>query len=85
MKKVQFKYNSPDANNVHLVGEFNEWNINTNPMQKDAKGSFSTEIELDAGKYMYKFLEDNIWKNDPQADNFDYDAVGTQNSVKQVR
>ena len=82
--RTKFGFNASGANNVHLVGDFNNWNINTNPMEKGENGYFYTELDLDFGKHMYKFLVDNKWNNDPAADEYQYDEIGCENSVKIV-
>ena len=38
-----FKEAVPDANQVCLVGDFNEWNILANPMKRLKKGDFTTD------------------------------------------
>ena len=49
-----FTYADPGAKAVAVAGEFNRWNANANPMQKDATGIWTTTIPLKPGKYQYK-------------------------------
>ncbi len=34
-KKVQFEFSAPEAREVFVVGEFNNWEERANPLQKD--------------------------------------------------
>ncbi len=37
-KKVQFEIIVPEAQEVYLAGDFNNWDTSTKPMKKDKKG-----------------------------------------------
>lgn len=69
--KVTFNYDDPSAQNVCLVGDFNDWNASAQPMKK-SRGGFSATVELDQGRdYQYRFLVDGQrWENDASADGF---------------
>ncbi len=54
-----------DAKKVFLVGNFNQWNMISTPLLKTEKG-WMTKIELPKGKYVYKFIVDGYWTNDPK-------------------
>lgn len=57
-----------------LVGCFNSWDVNANPMKKTKKdGSFSLPVELASGKeYQFRYLLDGkVWLNDSEADRQD--------------
>ena len=73
-----------DANQVCLVGDFNEWNILANPMKRLKKGDFTTQIELQPGRdYQFRYHIDNSrWENDWQADKYVPNPFGdSDNSV----
>jgi 1,4-alpha-glucan branching enzyme len=75
------------ARTIHLVGEFNEWNANRNPLKKSTQGYFSTTIDLSKGKeYQFRYLIDNSnWINDPRADKYVFnDYANCENSVVAV-
>lgn len=59
-------HNTPDAQKVYLVGDFNEWDTQAEPMTK-RKGQFSKSLKLAPGQYQYKFVVDGEWKVDPAA------------------
>lgn len=62
-----------------VVGDFNNWDANSNFLIKDNKtGLYSTIIELEAGKeYRFRYVVDGqTWVNDPEADNFEPTPFG---------
>lgn len=80
-KKVVFKFVSPDAKSVSLVGNFNNWDKTRHPMQNDGNGRWSKTVMLPQGAHQYKFLADNEWKQDPDNDKLAPNEFGTQNNV----
>lgn len=62
--KAVFKYYNPDADEVYLAGEFNNWNPKQLAMQND-DGEWTIAIELEPGEYEYKFVVDGNWTSDP--------------------
>jgi 1,4-alpha-glucan branching enzyme len=70
--------------NVHLVGEFNDWQEQRTPMIKSKDGSLKVALELKAGReYQYRYLIDGkTWENDFQADKYMPSSYGAcDNSV----
>ena len=71
--KVSFrvaKADAPSADTVKIVGEFNGWNEDVEPMKKLKSGDFTQTLNLEAGKaYQFKYLIDNsVWENESEAD-----------------
>ena len=62
---VKFEYYNPDAKQVYLAGEFNEWSTTSLPMRKEKDGTWWIVIKLSPGKYEYKFVVDGQWVADP--------------------
>lgn len=76
-----FVFNSnPDAKEVYLVGEFNNWDPRADRMVK-TKGAFRKTLRLVPGEYQYKFIVDGEWHNDPSAIRQIPNRFGTMNSV----
>jgi 1,4-alpha-glucan branching enzyme len=72
------------AKTVHLVGEFNKWDVHATPMKKASDGSFKTMLELKAGEeHEYRYLiDDHRWETDYQADKTASSVYGQcENSV----
>lgn len=71
----------PDAKEVHLTGDFNQWHPKETKMLKAKDGSFRSSMKLFPGQYRYKFIIDGVWHNDPDAPYQDLSPSGTPNSV----
>ena len=75
-----------DAETVHLVGEFNDWDTSA-PMRKLKGGAFTVTLDLEAGRaYQFRYLVDGTnWENDEQADRYVPSPYpGTENSVVEM-
>jgi 1,4-alpha-glucan branching enzyme len=61
-----------DAKSVHLVGEFNNWDINAHPMKRLKNGEYAITLELTQGRdYEFRYLIDQSrWENDYHADKY---------------
>ena len=59
------------ARNAYLVGDFNNWNAQTNPMKQRKDGSFELSMNLEKDReYQLRYLLDNTWENDDSADKY---------------
>jgi hypothetical protein len=81
LRRVRFGYFHPDAREVFVVGTFNNWNPRANPMRRDALGDWSTEVELPAGEYHYRFMVDGAWRDDPCAAQTALNSFGSFDAV----
>lgn len=71
--KVTFKLSKEEAknaDNVCLVGDFNDWDATSLPMKKLKNGSFSSTVELEKdAEYQFRYLlDEQEWENDWNAD-----------------
>ena len=81
---VLFSHKNATASSVHLAGEFNGWSTSATPMaDKDGDGVWTVTIELQPGRYEYKFVIDGgvAWEPDPGNPETVDDNHGGQNSV----
>ncbi len=83
-KKVQFEFSAPEASEVFLAGEFNDWNPRANPLKKDKTGMWKLTLSLMSGKYEYRFLRDGNWENDPSCSGCVPNKFGSLNCVRIV-
>jgi 1,4-alpha-glucan branching enzyme len=82
---VQFKlFGFPNAKQVILAGDFNDWSETDCRMTKTEKG-WTHSVRLTGGKYHYKFIVDGVWMIDPNNKVREYDGKGNINSVRMVR
>ena len=76
-----------DAKTVHLVGEFNGWDIYATPLKKMKDGSFQVSLQLETGRsYQFRYLiDEKNWENDWSADSYAPSSFGAvENSVVTV-
>lgn len=88
--KVTFNLSKDAVKNakvVHLVGEFNNWDIYATPLKKMKNGSFQVSLQLEAGRsYQFRYLiDEKTWENDWSADSYSPSSFGAaENSVVTV-
>ena len=88
--KVTFKLKAREANNAgtaKLVGDFNAWDIQAEPMKKLKNGDFTQTVNLPAeADYQFRsLLDDESWENDWEADAYSPSPVSfDDNSVVRV-
>ena len=83
-KKTSFQVTLPEAESVKLVGDFNGWNAEANPMKKNKSGLWKTDLKLDAGEYQFRYLvNESEWLND-DATEVVPNSYGSTNSVANV-
>lgn len=80
-RKVSFSLKAPKANEVVVVGDFNEWEIGRHLLQRNDIGVWQKTAMLPAGRYEYRFLVDGRWENDPNNQELCYNCFGTLNNV----
>ncbi|UXP30584.1 isoamylase early set domain-containing protein [Reichenbachiella agarivorans] len=61
-----------DASNISLSGSFNDWDLNSLPLEKTKSGDFKLVMELPKNtQYQFRYLIDGeIWMNDDEADGY---------------
>jgi len=64
---VFFLCSAPEAKSVSVVGDFNDWQPATQPLQRTPDGCWTTRLELRHGSYRYLFLVDGKPMLDPRA------------------
>ena len=83
-KEIQFSLGGVGAKKVSLVGEFNNWNPDADPMQRDENGIWTKVKLLPPGSIEYKFWVDGEWMQDPENLRACPNCFGTQNNVVKV-
>ena len=81
LKEVEFSFYAPEAREVFLVGEFNQWDTRSLPMRKDEEGIWRLMVELNPGSYEFKFFVDGAWFEDLTGAQLVPNPFGTQNYV----
>jgi 1,4-alpha-glucan branching enzyme len=83
-KNVLFEFCSPDAQEIFLAGDFNNWDTHSNPLKKDRKGTWKITLSLKPGRYEYRFVSNGNWENDPSCSCCVPNDFGSENCVKIV-
>jgi 1,4-alpha-glucan branching enzyme len=81
-KKVRFNLYAPEAKRVFLAGDFNSWDVANLPMKKGNKGTWEASFTLSPGRYEYRFWVDEVWHDDPNAQERVENPFGSQNCVR---
>ncbi|MEM8861329.1 MAG: isoamylase early set domain-containing protein [Chloroflexota bacterium] len=85
--RVTFKLPADvNADSALLVGEFNKWDFDANPMKKLKNGDFSATLSLQAGQsYRFRYLLDNErWENDWAPDGYLPNEFGSDDSIVEI-
>jgi 1,4-alpha-glucan branching enzyme len=83
-KRIPFEFLAPEAKEVYLAGDFNNWDFSVHPMKKDKKGKWKITLSLKPGRYEYRFLIDGRWENDSKCSSCVPNEFGSQNCVRIV-
>ena len=87
--KVTFrlpKEAAPDAMEIAIVGDFNDWDQNHIFMTRLKNGDFKATLEIPAGReYRFRyFIDGSRWENDWQADKYISNDFGCDDSVLSI-
>jgi 1,4-alpha-glucan branching enzyme len=61
---AEFKFYRPEANQVHLAGDFNNWRGEQMRMVKHADGNWVLRVKLAEGDYKFRYVADGVWFTD---------------------
>ena len=81
--KVTFSVPAEEAENVAVVGTFNEWNTEATSLKKLKNGTFKGTVDLEKDNaYEFRYIVDGVYVNDDQADSFAWsDFAAAENGV----
>ncbi len=80
-RRMTFSFQSPQAQGVTLMSDFNKWDAKVHPMKKDKDGVWRKIVMVYPGRYEYKFLVDGGWQLDPQNQDCCQNSFGSKNNV----
>jgi len=67
LHRVNFYCDAPNAENVRLIGDFNDWDLGANPLHRTPDGRWMASVELKHGHHRYLFVVDGRRCLDPRA------------------
>lgn len=81
--KVTFSVAAADADEVKVVGTFNNWDTNVGSLKKLKNGTFKGTVDLETGNsYEFKYIIDGVYVNDADADDYLWnDFASSENGV----
>lgn len=84
--KVTFTVPAEEADNVLVVGDFNDWNPDGSDLKKLKNGSFKGTFDIPQGaNYEFRYIIDGAYTNESEADGYKWnDFAGTENAVLSV-
>jgi len=83
-RRIEFALEKPKAQQVILMGDFNQWNPKTHPMRRDENGVWRETVMISPGRYEYRFWVDGKWHNDPHNTLRCPNCFGSENNVIEV-
>ncbi|MBM3244159.1 MAG: hypothetical protein FJZ12_04945 [Candidatus Omnitrophica bacterium] len=84
LTEIMFSVFAPEAKDVFLVGEFNNWQINESARMAQNNGTWSKKINLDTGKYRYRFVIDGNWVEDSSNPLKEINPYGSIDSLVEI-
>ena len=84
--KVTFSLEAKEANNVAVVGDFNNWNPEVGELSKLKNGTFKGAFDVEKdNSFEYKYIVDGAYFNEVEADSYRWNEfAGAENSVLEV-
>lgn len=80
-----FRSRQPEASEVQLAGDFNDWMPHTTPMQRLHNGDFEVRLRLPRGRYRYRLVVDGRWSHDTFNPRNERNEYGELNSLVEVQ
>jgi chromosome partitioning protein len=81
---VVFRSFLPEAEEVELAGDFNDWMPHTSPMRRLSDGAFEARLRLPAGRYRYRLVIDGHWSHHADNPRSERNEYGDLNSVLEI-
>ena len=84
MTEVVFVVSAPQAKDVYVAGDFNDWQLNDTARMEPANGSWRKRLNLSHGKYHYRFVIDGEWIEDSKNPAKETNPFGSVNSLIEI-
>ncbi len=82
---VIFRSRFPDAGEIQIAGDFNDWMPHTTPMRRLTDGDFEARLKLPKGRYRYRLVVDGRWSHDIHNPTIETNEYGELNSVVEIK
>jgi chromosome partitioning protein len=82
---ITFSLDVPEAKEVFLAGDFNQWQVNDQSRMKLDNGIWGKRLQLQPGCYKYRFVVDGQWCHDPRNPRAQVNPFGSKDSLLEVK
>ncbi len=79
--RVEFRFYRPDASDVRIAGDFNQWDRSSLVMQHDGNGWWTTTAEINSGDHRFRYCADGKWYTDYAANGVEQSKLGWNSIV----
>ena len=84
IKSVVFSMSAPQAEEVYIAGDFNNWQLNNGSRMESKNGNWYKQLSLQPGSYRYRFVIDGRWIEDPNNPQKEMNPYGNMDSLIKV-
>lgn len=84
LNTITLAVKAPEAKEVYLAGEFNNWKLDEHSRMEQTNGCWTKNLNLNNGKYRYRFVIDGSWVSDPSNPLSQLNPYGTMDSLLEV-
>jgi len=84
MPEVVFKVAAPEAKEVYVAGEFNNWQLDDNSRMVRQNDAWVKKVSLKPGAYRYRFVLDGNWTEDPANPKKAMNPFGQEDSLVEI-
>lgn len=85
LTEVIFSVMAPQAKEVYITGDFNDWKLDPDSRMELDNGAWSKRLSLTKGKYRYRFVIDGKWTEDPSNPVQEVNPYGEVDSAIEVK
>jgi chromosome partitioning protein len=83
--EINFSLFAPEAKEVFLAGDFNQWQVNNKSKMELNDGVWIKRLQLRPGNYRYRFVVDGQWRQDPENPRYQMNPFGSMDSLLEVK
>lgn len=85
LSEVVFSLPAPEAKEVYIAGEFNDWKQDEHSRMEQKDGTWFKRLNLQSGDYHYRFVIDGKWAEDPNNPIREMNPYGEMDSLLKVQ
>lgn len=83
--EVVFSFKAPDAKDVFVAGDFNDWQTSDKTRMRSENGNWTLKVKVLPGQqYRYRFVVDGNWLEDPVNSVKEMNPYGQMDSILKV-